>query len=696
MILQPTFLWKKAPFLRLVIPFIIGILSWYFHQDIISGWIIFCSGICSLLLLKLTNSFFQFRYGWIKGLFFNVLLFSLGNLIVSYHDSSNDKHSLECIYKKGDIIIATIEEQPAERTKTFKATASVETVISKNNCLGTNGNILLYFQKDNTSSTGNYGTTIIFSKPLLPIQSSGNPGSFDYQRYCHFQNIDYQVYLQKKDYRILKSRKINFLKNCLVNIRTQIIHVLQTFLTGEKETGLAEALLIGYKDDLDKNLIQSYSHTGVVHIIAISGLHLALIYELLQFFLKKFRNTRAGKWLQPIIVIASLWLFSFLSGASPSVLRSAVMFTFVVIGNSLSKSGSIYNSLSASAFFLLCYNPFWLWDVGFQLSYAAVLSIVIFFKPVYHWFFIQNKILDLIWKTASVTISAQVLTTPISIYQFHQFPNYFLFTNLLAVPLSSLVLLGELFVCSAAFIPLVARIAGTGVSWMIFLLNSFIEHMESLPFSVWGNLYINSFQLFLFYIIIVGMSGWLLKKNKSFLLISLPALLCFSLIRTLSFIRASRQAMLIVYNVPRYQAVDFIEGRKFFCQCDNTLSNDQLTQNFFMQPARTMYRVSSGHSSIIDLNDNNVVRLASEKIMVIDRNLSFKKTLSRISMDVIVVSKNPSVNIHNLSSVLDCRLWIFDSSNSYWKISRWKRECDELGLFYYSIPDKGALVMKMN
>jgi len=693
MILQPIFLWKEAPFLRLVIPFIAGILSWYFHPEMVVVWTIFFIVICALLLMRLTSLFFQFKYNWIKGLLLNMLLFSLGMLIVSFHDAVNDNHSLTQIYKKGDIIIAILEEQPVEKSRTYKVVASVESIIRKNKCLTTNGNILLYFQKD-SSSIFTYGTTIIFRNALLPVLNSGNPGSFDYQRYCHFQNIDYQVYLGKKDYLISNVRKINFFKKWLLDARMQLIRIIRTFLKGEKETGLAEALLIGYKDDLDKALVQSYSHTGVVHIIAISGLHLALIYGLLQFFLKKLDETPTGKWLKPVAIIIALWLFSFLSGASPSVLRSAVMFSFVVIGNSLSKSGSIYNSLSASAFLLLCYNPFWLWDAGFQLSYSAVLSIVIFFKPVYQCFYIQNKLLDLVWKTASVTISAQVLTTPISIYQFHQFPNYFLFTNLLAVPLSSLVLLGELFVCGVALIPVVARIAGIVVSWMIFLLNSFIEHMENLPFSLWSNLYINPIQLILFYITIAGFSYWLLKKNKPSLFLGLLAVLSFVTLRTFSFHKASSQKMILVYNVPKQEAIDFAGGRKYSCLCDSAVCRNSLIQNFYLQPARTMYRISPDYSLPITQKDNVVVRLGSKQIIVIDRTIGLTHPASQIPVDIIVLSKNPSVTIHNLSSSLICRLWVFDSSNSGRKINTWKKECDELGLSYYSIPDKGAFVMK--
>src|SRR5262245_60738277 len=171
--------------------------------------------------------------------------------------------------------------------------------------------------------------------------------------------------------------------------RTKVLNILRANIKGEKELGLAEALLIGYKNDLDKTLVQSYSNTGVVHVIAISGLHLGLIYWLLSWLCKPLQRGRNFKWLRLILILTGLWLFGLLAGAQPSVIRSAVMFTCIALGQSLTRKSSTYNTLALSAFILLCINPYWLWDVGFQLLYAAVLSIVIFMQPIYNWFYFK-------------------------------------------------------------------------------------------------------------------------------------------------------------------------------------------------------------------------------------------------------------------------------------------------------------------
>ncbi|HUQ67559.1 MAG TPA: ComEC/Rec2 family competence protein, partial [Flavitalea sp.] len=269
--------------------------------------------------------------------------------------------------------------------------------------------------------------------------------------------------------------------------------------------------MIGYKNDLDKTLIQSYSNTGVVHVVAISGLHLGLIYSILNIICSSFKR----KLLRPVIILTGLWLFTLLAGASPSVLRSAMMFSTIVVGDELSKKSSVLNNLAISAFILLCYDPFWLWDLGFILSYGALLSIVLFMKRVYNLYLSENKICDTIWKVNAVTISAQILTLPVLIYYFNQFPNLFIITNFIAIPLSGIVLIGEILLCSIYFIEPVARYCGKLLTIIIKLMNGVVEYINHLSFSSTRDIHINFLQVVLLYVFIAFCANWLAYKHKS-------------------------------------------------------------------------------------------------------------------------------------------------------------------------------------
>jgi competence protein ComEC len=688
--------WKEAPFVRLIIPFIAGILiQWHSNLPAFIAWILLILSLLALLIFSYISMARQFRHAWWNGIWLHALLVAAGQLLCFYQNTARlNSRGINNYFTAGNTVVATIEEPLSAKTRTMKAIASVRAIRLKNGTIQTTkGNILLYFQKDSTLRDLQYGNQIVFTRPLQPIQNSGNPGAFNYQRYCAFQQIYYQVYLKPGEYVTLKIQHENVLKKFLFATREKTIDVLKRYIHGDKEAGLAEAMLIGYKNNLDKDLVRSYSNTGVVHIIAISGLHLGLIYGLLTLLLQPISRYQSARWLQPITIIAGLWLFSLVAGSSPSVLRSAVMFTCLVIGRYASRQPSTYNTLAASAFLLLCYDPFWLWDAGFQLSYAAVLSILLYMKPVYDCCFMEHKLLNAVWKLTAITLAAQVLTLPVSVYHFHQFPNLFLFANLLAVPLSGVILIGELLLCAFSFIPDVATGIGILLQWTIRLLNSFIENMNRLPFTTLDHLQINLVQVCAAYLLIAGIAAWLLHGKKQELIIGLLAGLLFAGVRCWSLWQACRQQKLVVYNVPQRAAMDIICGRQYLFIGDSALLQDDAGQLFHLQPARTLYRVYRADSlvNLFPLNQGFV--FGNRSVVRIDKKFSPGFPVQKIAVDILILSKNPAVTINQLTRVFACKQIVFDSSNPAWKIARWKSECQQQGVVFYSVPDEGAFVL---
>lgn len=333
--------------------------------------------------------------------------------------------------------------------------------------------------------------------------------------------------------------------------------------------------------------------------------------------------------------------------------------------------------------------------MGFQLSYAAVLSIVIFMRPIYNWFYIKNKLLDFIWKLNAVTIAAQVLTIPPIIFHFHQFPNYFLLTNFIAVPLSSIILLGEIFLCAVFFIPFAATWVGKILSWLIGVMNSYIERIELLPYSLWDSLQISIIQTILLYIIAAGAGYWLLEKNKRGLKIAVLALLGFVLIRSYSFIETNRQQKIIVYNVPQRQAIDIIHGRDYLFEGDSDLLQDAFLRNFHLKPSRILYRVpvTSGSNNID--GENNYFVFGSKKVMLINSSISFSTAEKKQPVDLMVISKNPKINMTYLANSFDINQVVFDGSVPAWKIKAWKQDCDSLHIPVHDVNEKGAFVMNI-
>lgn len=396
------------------------------------------------------------------------------------------------------------------------------------------------------------------------------------------------------------------------------------------------------------------------------------------------------------MIITGLWLFSFLAGGGPSILRAAVMFTCLVTAESVQRRTYMYNSLAASAFLLLCINPFWLWDVGFQLSYTAVLSIVLFAKPFSNLIHFSNQLLEAIWKLVAVTLAAQVLTTPVSIYHFHQFPMYFLFTNVVAVPLSSVVVLLEIALCAVSFLPVLAKPTGILLHWLLYNMNSFIEHMEHLPFSLWNNLQINMLQLVFLYALVIAAAWWLMQKSTRACMAALVCTLGFICTRTYSFINAGQRHQLLIYNIPRHQAIDFISGRKYFFKGDAQLLTDKPLQNFTVNPARIQNRTASSDSLAGLFSSGPLYVFNHTTIALVDHRLNFSGIMQKIKADIIIVSKNPPVELTQVMQAFACRQVIFDASNAPWKVNKWKAEAAKLGLSCFYTVDNGAFVMNMD
>ncbi|MBL7723897.1 MAG: ComEC family competence protein [Chitinophagaceae bacterium] len=689
--------WKKIPFLKILIPLIAGIVAqWNFQLPANMGWwimIIAVLFLCSIFFIPLLN---RFHYSALSGITVSVIFFSVGILLALKNDIRNNSKWLGHYYKESQVLIATLDEPLVEKTKSFKANATVTYLMEGEKSTSVTGKIIIYFKKDSLRHNLRYGSQILLKKNLQEIKNSGNPGSFDYKRYSLFQGITHQVYLKPGDFEILQGENQTWLKKLIYSSREKVLTLLRKNIRGEKELGLAEALLIGYKNDLDQSLVQSYTNTGVVHIIAISGLHLGLIYWLLVQLFKPLRRNKKTNWLAPVLIITGLWAFSLLAGAQPSVLRSALMFSCIVLGESFSRKSSVYNTMAISAFILLCYNPYWLWDVGFQLSYAAVLSIIIFMRPIYNWFYIKNKILDFIWKLNAVTMAAQVLTIPLGIYHFHQFPSSFILTNFLAVPLSSMILIGEILLCIVSFIPSIALFIGKIISWFIWLMNTYVERIEMIPFSLWDGLQISLTQAIFLIFFASGIGYWLMEKSKYGLKMGMAGLFLFLAERSISFIKAEKQQKIIVYNVPQKRAIDFIDGRNYRFVGDSDLLMDGFTRNFHLKPSRILYRIKSTDSLGNFLLTENYISFQGKKVLLLEKAVSFLPNTDNPVVDLLILSGNPKLYMKKLAGSLEIKQVIFDASVPAWKTNYWKRDCDSLHIPWHDVTTKGAFVMKVN
>ncbi len=693
---NPDNSFKKYPFVRLLIPLIIGIIAeWYLSILFIVPAIGCCVTIIFLIGFNLfLSSFRKFYWNWLPGIMVLLTFAFIGMLITWQQNIQTSKEWYGRNYSPGDYVLVTINEPLVEKTNSYKALAAVCEINKKGHWFAAKGNLLVYFKKDSLKPALQYGSCIMFKKEIQLIQNSGNPAAFDYNRYCLFQNITGQVFLSNNDYKTLSSKNINGFQQLLYNIRNWALNVLRQNIHSQKGLGIAEALLIGYRNDLDKELVQAYSNTGVVHIIAISGLHIGIIYSSLLLFFSLFPSSKTKKIIEPIFILTVIWIFTLVAGAAPSVLRSAVMFTCIVLGKILNKNGNIYNTLAASAFIILVANPFYLWDVGFQLSYAAVIGIVLFFKPISNRLYFKNLLLQKVWQLSAVSLAAQVFTLPLVVYHFHQIPLLFLFSNLVAVPLSGIILFEELVLFCFSWWHAAASLIWNITALSIRAMNNFIEHIDKLPFSVWDSLHISIVQLLLMFIVVILFSTWLLNKNSKAIIPGLICITLFFLIRDADIIHHKRQQKMIVYNVQNKSAVDFISGLSCKYAGDSVALTDALLNNFNIKSSRIKDRVYTNYNEVFPRLNNYIIKADTLKILMLDDINLAASAKNKIKLDVLILSENCNQSPEELNNLFDCNYIVADASVPSWKSAKWKKDFEQLHLRFYSVSQQGAFSLK--
>jgi competence protein ComEC len=369
------------------------------------------------------------------------------------------------------------------------------------------------------------------------------------------------------------------------------------------------------------------------------------------------------------------------------------MFTCIAIGESIGRKTNIFNTLASSAFILLCINPFSLWDVGFRLSYTAVLSIVIFMTPLYQLINVKNKWLNYLWKLNAVTLSAQILTLPVVVFHFHQFPNLFLFTNLVAVPLSGIILTAELALLACSVFPALAYLVGKITGWMIFGLNFFIEWCNRFSFAVTDNLQMNGWECLCLFAIIIFLSTWLFHKKTKALSGAVCCLLIFGLLRMHAKGERDSQKCVIVYHIPGQQAIDFVSGRHFWFKGNDEVRNNPFLNNFHLKPSRVQFNISEKMPEGLRYR-SPFYFLEQKCILLLDSSYQFSAVDSqRVHTDLLILSNNPRVYLQQQALVFDIKQVVADGSNPDWKIKLWKKDCDSLGIPFHQTNTQGAFIL---
>ncbi len=416
---------------------------------------------------------------------------------------------------------------------------------------------------------------------------------------------------------------------------------INEFVSGKDERAIAIALVLGVTDGIDNDLQNAYAASGAMHVLAVSGMHVGIIYAIILLLFKPLNKFKNSKWVAAIVSLVCLWVFSFITGNSPSVLRAVTMFSFIAIARPFGMRTNIYNTLAASAFVLLIYNPYLIMSVGFQLSYLAVLGIVYLQRPLYQLWEIENTLGDWTWKITCVSIAAQASTFALGLLYFHQFPTYFLISNLFVIPLSTFVLIGGIFLLGVSSISALATFVGVILEWLIKALNWIVFKTEALPFSLINDIHLTIFQCWLLMGILVSFILLFEFKSVKWLYAAFSFTILFTIIQWNNFSVNVDQKQMVVYSISNHGAIEFIDHGRSYFYADSILANDDERVKFHIQPYRLAHGISETQKEARFATEKKGVKYFDwdgKTIAWVDNKND--KLPSYVPIDYLVVSQN--------------------------------------------------------
>lgn len=542
---------KEIPFLRIVLPLCAGIVSGlYIHPGIY---------ICIILIIICLA-------GFVFSLFFNsqltnhvygpalfISLFTSGLFLFT-----RERQEMTELKPEKTVFISTLEDFPEEKQNTYMLSVKLSSSVSGNTINMVKGSMLIYYEKDSLISPLLPGDIIKFRCTPAEITNKGNPYEFNYKFYMESKGVRYYALTGRKDMISVHSPPHRKFKYKALIIRERIINMYEKRGIKGERLALVAAITLGEKSHLDPEQKQNFINAGVMHIMAVSGLHaviLSLFIFNLLFFLKQRFNI-----LRITLTLTILWAFAFVTGLTPSVLRATLMFSFLQAGSLMKRRVNPVNSVLASAFVLILLRSSVIFDAGFLLSYAAVFYIIIFYQDLYLKVRFRRWFTDTVWRSVAITLIAQSGTLPLTIMLFNRFPTYFILTNVVIVPLSSfLIIIGCLVPLTFPIVP-VSQFLASILDSLTGLTELLTEKAASLPYSTIDRIGMTSVECIVLMVTLSLLLFFLLKRQSVNIIYPVAAFLLFTVTITIKSTSTRRSNELIIYNTTGYSTIGIRAG----------------------------------------------------------------------------------------------------------------------------------------
>ncbi len=609
----------------------------------------------------------------------------LGWLTVIVHDPLRSPEHI--LHNREKIIAYEVEltSVPVLKEQSWKARGRIRAICFETSWIKSAGGMQLYLRSDSTRQSPAYHDILIVAGAPDEIRSPTNPDEFDMKSYLAAEGIYHREFVGADHWTRTGSTSYDLFGYAQL-ARQWCQRRLDLFIPANQEHSIVDALVLGVTDDLDDELRMDYASTGVIHVLAVSGLHVGVIYGVIYFFLKGFNRSRSGRWLVAGFSIVVLWGYAFLTGLSPSVLRAVTMFSVASMAVPIQRRPNALNTLGVSAFVLLLLKPSMLLSVGFQLSYAAVLGIIVFY-PVLNRFGGKQKgrLLRWLWQMTSVSLAAQLLTFPLTLYYFHQFPIYFLLANLVAIPAGTLLLIGGMVLVFISGLESAAMLLGMSLGFIVSGLNAFIQWMAEVPGNLVQGIYITGAQCILIYGLIGVLSLLWIRRRFGWVVV-LFVLCCGYAAVGWSHHMQAHSARIIVYNIRDKSAMEWQEGGWSILLTDSTVTDQDIRSH--IAPSWITNKVDAVHRVTFDEGMKiSYIPFAGHTFLYVGQ--PWRGESLNMHVDYLIIGKEAMDSQEAMMAGIDFGNLITDSSNG----TRWVENLSDKSKVY-AVGKNGALVIE--
>lgn len=577
-----------------------------------------------------------------------------------------------------------IDKMPAFKNEQYQVDATIVGVEDSGQIVGANGSARLFFHWSNCGAPTVGQIISVKREYLKPPNTPGNPFEFNYASYLASQQQYYVTYLYPNTWHQLNLRDERLIDK-IYQLRYELGWQIKTLLKDAHSAAVAQAMILGDRSGLDSDLTAAYASTGSIHVLAVSGLHVGIIFLVLLWLCK--RLPKSWPAIVPIgIILIGLALYALLTGLAPSALRASVMFAFLSVTQFSKLRNQSLNALAASALLLLLITPNLILQMGFWLSYLAVTGILLLYRPIYSQLYVRNKVLNWFWQLTAVSLAAQIPTLPITAYFFHQMPLSGLLTNLVAVPAAFLTVTGGLVMLVVAKIKLLGIALGFALNWLLVGLNSFILWISSFSLSHISGIYMPWYSFVLLSLLVIAIMIFMMNRGKQALLVALSCMVVLNGINIMRQLEQRQQQQLVVYHMGKQTVVDLLTGTyDYSYQIPDSIEQQKLDRK--VQPYRSCRGIRQVHQAQQSFFTVNNLRIGVQGKLQ-RRNIP----QHRIPLDYLIIQKGYTGNIEQLEALYDVPNIIINSSNHPSHIDGWLIECDYLGLRAYDATKQAVII----